>query len=399
MSTMVLVAFGQKKTVSLAKKHATMSTPDYTEARRLIKEALENEETKGNAETWYLAGWIENEAMEPEFNKLMLGQAANNVLIYDALAAMMPYFDKCIEIDYTPNKKGKVKPKYAKKMKAIYDKVFNLYINGADYYYNEKKDYSKSYEYFRNYAKVPTLKIYEKDKEMQALLSDSTYLMYYSYAGITAALAEKHTEAIEVYEALISKGYKKDEFFPYLANEYKAAGNIEMYNATLEKAIAEYPGNENIIMTLVQSYLDNKNNAKAIEYLVKGTEINPTNVKLYDIIGRIYEGDNNTKEARNYYLKALEVNPEYVESIGNLGRTYYNEALGAIEEANTIDDNVAYDAKKAEGIELYRKALPYLEKAHELDAENREYMMGLRGTYYALSMTDKYNEIEKKLGF
>ena len=52
------VSFAQKKAVNEAQSIAKGSTPDFSEARTLIKGALENPETKDDAKTWYVAGFI-----------------------------------------------------------------------------------------------------------------------------------------------------------------------------------------------------------------------------------------------------------------------------------------------------------------------------------------------------
>ena len=47
--------------------------------------------------------------------------------------------------------------------------------------------------------------------------------------------------------------------------------------------------------------------------------------------------------------------------------------------------------------EVVRKALPFFEKAHEMDPQERNYMQVLKGLYYRFHMDDKYAEISEKL--
>ena len=46
---------------------------------------------------------------------------------------------------------------------------------------------------------------------------------------------------------------------------------------------------------------------------------------------------------------------------------------------------------------VYAKALPYMEKAHEINPEDVYAMRSLQELYYRLKQTDKYNEIKAKL--
>ena len=71
------------------------------------------------------------------------------------------------------------------------------------------------------------------------------------------------------------------------------------------------------------------------------------------------------------------------------------------EEAAYISDNKAYKKALDEMNTVFKKSLPFFEKAHELDPENRDYMITLKGLYYRFikekGMEAKYNEMNEKL--
>ena len=113
-------SFAQKKVVNEAQSIAKGSNADFGEARTLIKGALENPETKDDAKTWYVAGFIEDQQFNAERAKQILGQQPNEPVMYEALYGILPYFQKAYELDQLPNEKGKVKPKYTKDINSIY---------------------------------------------------------------------------------------------------------------------------------------------------------------------------------------------------------------------------------------------------------------------------------------
>ena len=113
------VSFAQKKAVNEAQSIAKGTTPDFSEARTLIKGALENPETKDDAKTWYVAGFIEDQQFNTERAKQILGQQPNEPVMYEALYGILPYFQKAYELDQLPNEKGKVKPKYTRSLMFI----------------------------------------------------------------------------------------------------------------------------------------------------------------------------------------------------------------------------------------------------------------------------------------
>ena len=78
LAALVLISagcFAQKNMVSKARGLADAETPDYAGARAAIAEALQNDETKDQANTWYIAGFIGYKEFENSNLKRQLGQA------------------------------------------------------------------------------------------------------------------------------------------------------------------------------------------------------------------------------------------------------------------------------------------------------------------------------------
>ena len=80
-----------------------------------------------------------------------------------------------------------------------------------------------------------------------------------------------------------------------------------------------------------------------------------------------------------------------------LRAVYYNQAVQLNEAAAMISDNKAYKKALAEMNEVFKKSLPFFEKAHELDPQSREYIVTLKALYYRLHMDAKYEEMSEKL--
>jgi len=66
-------------------------------------------------------------------------------------------------------------------------------------------------------------------------------------------------------------------------------------------------------------------------------------------------------------------------------------------KANDIMDVDKYNAAIEEAMSVFSKALPYMEKANQLKADDLYALRGLKELYYRLRMTDKYNEVKAKL--
>jgi hypothetical protein len=89
----------------------------------------------------------------------------------------------------------------------------------------------------------------------------------------------------------------------------------------------------------------------------------------------------------------------------NLGALYFNKAVKQNDYANSITDNKKYDIESKKADELFRKSLPYMEKA---EAMHPNEINSLRALYNSLSMlyrmtdqaakakeyTDKYKSLK-----
>ena len=56
-----------------------------------------------------------------------------------------------------------------------------------------------------------------------------------------------------------------------------------------------------------------------------------------------------------------------------------------------------YQEELAKAKALFEKAMPYFEKAHQINPEARDVMTALRGIYYNLNMGDKFEAIEAEM--
>ncbi|MDR1222521.1 MAG: tetratricopeptide repeat protein [Tannerella sp.] len=389
------VSFGQKKAVSEALKLAKDATkPNFVEARTKINEALTNEETKNEAKTWYTAGQIEDLQFTAENTKQMVGGQPDEATMYNALMNIYPYFVKAIELDNLPDIKGKVKPKFAKDIKSILKANSPYYMNGGAYFF-EQKDYKKSYEFFNQYIEIVDSKLM-KEGEKPAETVDSTYIFANYYATITALQLDDHTTAIEALKRASKIDYKRNDMIQYLADEYKNIGDTANMEKTLEEGLAIFPKESYFILNLVGVYINSNRNDKAIEYINTAIKNEPDNAQLYDVAGRVYESSlKDYVKAEEFFKKAVELDGENAEMQSNLGRVYFNQGVTQLDNANDIADVKKYNEEKEKAKDLFRKALPYFEKAYQLNPEASDNKMALRSIYYNLDMGDKYEEIDK----
>ena len=101
--------FAQEKSVKEAKSIANDVKPDFAQAEKLINEALNNAETKDNAETWDVAGFIQKRINEKEMENAYLRKPYDTLKVYNSALNMCKYYFKCDELAQIPNEKVKSK--------------------------------------------------------------------------------------------------------------------------------------------------------------------------------------------------------------------------------------------------------------------------------------------------
>lgn len=390
-------SFAQKKVVNEAQSIAKGSNADFGEARTLIKGALENPETKDDAKTWYVAGFIEDQQFNAERAKQILGQQPNEPVMYEALYGILPYFQKAYELDQLPNEKGKVKPKYTKDIKSILSANHVYLFNGGAYYF-DKQEYKKAYDFFNQYVEISELPMFAGTQTAE---KDSTFMTVQFYAAATASLAKDSRLAIAALERAKNTPYRQYDVYQYLCYEYgeaRTAQDSVMLEKTFEEGMQVFPDSAFFLNNLINTYIYSNRNEKALEMLNVAIQKNPNDANLYNVMGRVYEtGLKDYANAEKNFQIALEKDPNLTDALSNIGRIYYNQGVNKLSEANMINDSKKYQEELGMAKDLFKKALPYYKKAHEAEPEKMDNMIALRGIYYNLNMGPELEAIEAEM--
>ena len=390
-------SFAQKKVVNEAQSIEKGSNADFGEARTLIKGALENPETKDDAKTWYVAGFIEDQQFNAERAKQILGQQPNEPVMYEALYGILPYFQKAYELDQLPNEKGKVKPKYTKDIKSILSANHVYLFNGGAYYF-DKQEYKKAYDFFNQYVEISELPMFAGTQTAE---KDSTFMTVQFYAAAAASLAKDSRLAIAALERAKNTPYRQYDVYQYLCYEYgeaRTAQDSVMLEKTFEEGMQVFPDSAFFLNNLINTYIYSNRNEKALEMLNVAIQKNPNDANLYNVMGRVYEtGLKDYANAEKNFQIALEKDPNLTDALSNIGRIYYNQGVNKLSEANMINDSKKYQEELSMAKDLFKKALPYYKKAHEAEPEKMDNMIALRGIYYNLNMGPELEAIEAEM--
>lgn len=409
-------AFAQEKNVKEAKSIASGTNPDFAKAEALINQALTNPETKDNAETWDVAGFIQKRRSEKEMESAYLRKPYDTLQVYNSALNMCKYYFKCDELAQVPNEKGKIKNKYRKpNASAILAERGNL-INGGIQFYNvasqeegdaAKKDNKKALEFFGAYIDIASNPMFEKENLLQ---TDTVLPQIAYYASLAAAKIEDYPSILK-YAPYAKEDKEVGRYaMEFVSTALKAQGETDKWLASLKEGLQKYPDHPFFFGHMIDYYSNNNKFDEAMQFADEMLAKDPNNTFYLYVKGYLYHNmytnlknekkDQEAAEALDnaikYYVKTTDVDSNYAEAYSNLGLVYCLQAQDFSEKATTDVNDPKYKEDQDTLKAFYEKAKPYYEKARELKPDQRDlWLNGLHRVYYNLNMGPEFEEIEK----
>lgn len=102
-------------------------------------------------------------------------------------------------------------------------------------------------------------------------------------------------------------------------------------------------------------------------------------------------------EAESIYKEVLELDSNNISANYNLGIIYYNQGVEIVNNMDYSLDLMELTLIQDEIIELFRKSLPYMKKAYDLNPTRKETLIGLQGIYFSLNDIPKSDMYKKEL--
>ena len=385
-------AFAQQKNVKEAKSIAGEVKPDFNKAEQLINEALTNPETKDEAATWDVAGYIQKRINEKEMENAYLRKPYDTIKVYNSILKMYDYYLKCDELAEVPNEKGKIKNKYRKaNSTAMLAERPNL-INGGIQFFNLNNS-KEALKFFGTYVESASYPMLEKEN----LAVSDTLLPQIAYYATLAANGAEDKDAILKYAPIAVKDQENGGIAMQLwADALKAKGDTAKWVESLQEGIIKFPENQYFFANLVDYYSSSNQPEKAMEFADNMLAKDPNNKLYLYVKGYLYHNMKEYDKAIDFYKKTIESDPNYGEAYSNLGLVLLMKAQDYADKATTDINDPKYAEAQAAVKKFYEEAKPYYEKARELKPDQKElWAPGLYRVYYNLNMGPEFDEIEK----
>ncbi len=195
---------------------------------------------------------------------------------------------------------------------------------------------------------------------------------------------------------------KRGEIYKYIAQIYIHKGDVAAAKKSIVDARKLNPDDTSLLLAEADLYLKTDDFDTYKKLITEATEKNPNDADLFFNLGVIAsKSKEGQAEAEKNYLKAIAINPNYKNAYMNLAVLKLEGEGKLVEQMNAITgtsaaDNKKYDALKLKRQNLFKSALPYLEKAQQLFADDEAIKSTLLNVYNALDMTDKYKALKAK---
>ncbi|NOT38435.1 MAG: hypothetical protein HOP11_13770 [Saprospiraceae bacterium] len=274
----------------------------------------------------------------------------------------------------------------------------------------------------KNFEGVLKINQLLKDGGQKQILETSDDMNRQKYIVAVCAKAGKSEEmSIKYFEELEASNYNDSTnagavVYESLYNYYSGKDEAKADNY-LAKGRAKFPSESNLLFAEINSFIKKGKLSDLIDKLLLAMKKEPNNPSIVSTIANVYDnlsqkeyelgnvakGDELQKESFNYYDKVLEMDPNNAAALYSKGAMYYNRAALVSKEVNQFANDYSaagtkkYEAKKAEMTALFDKALPFLEKADEIEPNDINTLVALKEIYAKKGMFDKSNAAKVRL--
>ena len=298
---------------------------------------------------------------------------------------------------------------------AIADSKIDKHSDSAkklyDAYLLDKKDTINLYYAASTYVSAKeydtALKLYDELKNLNYSGKGTSYLAMNKLSNQEDAFntAEERDRMVKLgthekpkTEAIPSK---RGEIYKNMALILVQNGKTEEAKKAIAAARVLNPDDSSLTLTEANLYLETKDYETYKKLIAEVLEKNPNDSDLLFNLGAISATAGNAVEAEKYYKRAIEIKPDFTNAYLNLAILKLDGDKKLIEEMNKLGnsekDNKRYAVLKKQRETVFKDALPYLEKASELDPSNKDVKTTLLNVYGALEMTEKKKALKAKM--
>lgn len=343
---------------------AALGASDLTAANEALEKAIEHDKTKDLAETWTYYALVNADLA------LLDSTDTGEQYIQKAAEAR----EKAVSLDEENENEQNLN---------ILNSILAQYELNKGVKAWDSQDFESAYNAF--------------DQGLNYLPQDTT-LLYYS--GLAAINSQDYEKALSKYVELvpIDSFSNNKQIILDVSRLYLMQGDTTNAIKYAEIGANKYPDDGELATQNIELNLMSGNEEKIISTITEQTEREPDNENLHYYLGIAYSELGDMEKAEAAYRKALDINPDYLDANINLGGLILNKGIDHFNTTNNANlEQAEYDAEIKKAYDIFDSALPFLEKAVELDDSSYLALTNLKKYYEIKEDDDKIAELQARI--
>jgi len=337
---------------------------EYVDAKKYIDEAYETESTSNDAKMWNYRSQI--------YLQIALKQAdLDENAVFKATEAHL----KCLQTD----KKGRV---IVRKWTAKEDVLAGIVQCGYKLFNKAIEEYnSGNYKSsLKHYSTIFEIIPFDTEDQLKRGNITRETILYNSF--FSSKKMKNNVKSKELLQELIDINFNDPAIFVHMSSILIEEGKTVKALEYLALGRESFEEDQGLINTEINLYIQLGRTSELIGKLGEAIALDEENELLYFNRGTIYDQEGDINNAEKDYLTALELNPSAFGANYNLGALYFNQGVETKNKANATSNNSLYKKLNNDADAVFSKALPYLETAHNLNADDKNTLLSLKQLYY-----------------
>ena len=380
-----LIAWGQKKTMTQVKDYIK-SGKNLDKAEKLMTDLLNDSSSRGNEKVWLLLFESQRKQYDQGNEKLYLKEKYDTTALFLVGKRMFDTLEGLDSLDRLPDARGKVKLKYRDRSAELLN-IYRPNLFNGGVFFMKKHDFSRAYDFFDTYINStvkPMFARYQYAERDKRLPEAAYWASYCGYKLEKPQLTLRHT-----YQAL-KDSVHLPYMLQYLAETYKLEKDTARYVQTLKDGFSKYPKFPFFFSRLIDYY----SHIGAYDEAMKSCD----EALQTDSVNTLFRyAKSSLLLTMGRYKQSFAISKALIAENDTLADAYLNAGLALFDQAVELDKKTQSGSKKYNQIlELYRKAMPYLEKYRAMAPDQKDkWALPLYTIYLNLNMGKQFDEIDK----
>ena len=380
-----LIAWGQKKTMTQVKDYIK-SGKNLDKAEKLMTDLLNDSSSRGNEKVWLLLFESQRKQYDQGNEKLYLKEKYDTTALFLVGKRMFDTLEGLDSLDRLPDARGKVKLKYRDRSAELLN-IYRPNLFNGGVFFMKKHDFSRAYDFFDTYinsAVKPMFARYQYAERDKRLPEAAYWASYCGYKLEKPQLTLRHT-----YQAL-KDSVHLPYMLQYLSETYKLEKDTARYVQTLKDGFSKYPKFPFFFPRLIDYY----SHIGAYDEAMKSCD----EALQTDSVNTLFRyAKSSLLLTMGRYKQSFAISKALIVENDTLADAYLNAGLALFDQAVELDKKTQSGSKKYNQIlELYRKAMPYLEKYRAMAPDQKDkWALPLYTIYLNLNMGKQFDEIDK----